>query len=342
MARDDRLYGAMAAPRLKSSFIYLANAVNDLGGNWTTMGAVLAPLVVTASLCLLPDALNIQHSLVHTFEPGVQNVVAADGGVGPFLAQQPYMAQTYPSPPPFSSGVTTSLHLMLGIITLSVTLVVLCLLSRIQAGKRRARVLNEVVDVYRGAARIFVPFLWIDLLAIVVGAILFVLLLAPLMLLTILAYFGQTVLVPFNPITTVLPGLIVFLWLHFAPYALVFENRRGVAALFSSRELIRGRFFKVAARLLVFLAVGTGYNSWASAVFVAVSLILGLLGVVTGFLWVAVFTVDLLSVTVAYATIAFICAASLRLYQDLNESMVLPSMADRVAATPTIPLRNPP
>ncbi|HEY2663850.1 MAG TPA: hypothetical protein VGI47_05875 [Candidatus Binataceae bacterium] len=331
----------MAAPRLKSSFIYLANAVNDLGGNWTTMGAVLAPLVVTASLCLLPDALNLQHSLVSTFEPGVQNVVA-DAGAGALLVQQPYRPQTDPSPPPFSAGVTTSLHVMLGFITLSVTLVVLCLLWRIQTGKRRSHILNEVVDVYRGAWRIFLPFLWIDALAIVVGAILFVLLLAPLMLLTILAYFGQTVFVPLNPITTVLPGLIVFLWLHFAPFALVFEDRRGLAALLSSRELIRRRFFKVAARLLVFLAVGTGYNSWASAVFVAVSLILGLLGVVTGFLWVAVFTVDLLSVAVAYTTIAFICAASLRLYQDLNESMALPSIADRVAATPTIPLRNPP
>ena len=330
----------MPSARLRSSFIYLANAVNDLGGNWTTMGAVLAPLVITASLCLLPDALNLQHSLVNTFEPGVQNVAHA-GGAGALKAQQPYRPQIDPSPPPFSAAVTTSLHVMLGLITLSVTLIVLCVLWRLQTGKRRGRILNEVVDVYRGAGRIFLPFLWIDFLAIVMGAILFVLLLAPLMLLTVLAYFGQPVLVPFNPITTVLPGLIVFLWLHFAPYALVFEDRRGLAALFASRELIRGRFFKVAARLLVFLAVGTGYNSWASAVFVAVSLILGLLGVVTGFLWVAVFTVYLLSVAVAYATIAFICAASLRLYQDLNESPALSSMADQVAATPTIPLHSP-
>jgi hypothetical protein len=62
---------------------------------------------------------------------------------------------------------------------------------------------------------------------------------------------------------------------------------------------------------------------------------------VTGLLWVAVFTVDLLSVAVAYATIAFICAASLRLYQDLNESLALPTASDRVAMTPTIPLREP-
>jgi len=330
----------MAAMRIKSSFIYLANAVNDLTGNWMVMGAVLAPLVIASSLCLLPDALNIQHSLVHTFEPGVHNVVA-DGSSRLDPAQQPYVSQTEPSPPPFSSSVTTSLHAMLAIITLSVTLVVLCLLSRIQAGKRRGRLLNEVVDVYRQAARVFGSFLWIDILAIIVGAILFVLLLAPIMLLTILVYFGQTVFMPFNPITAVLPGLMVFLWLHFAPYALVFENRRGVAALFSSRELIRGRFFKVAARLLVFLAVGTGYNSWASAVFVTVSLILGLLGAVTGLLWVAVFTVDLLSVAVAYATIAFICAASLRLYQDLNESMALPTVVDGVAAAPTIAPRKP-
>ena len=44
----------------KASFIYLANAVNDLRGNWMIVALVLAPLVLISALCLLPDALNLQ------------------------------------------------------------------------------------------------------------------------------------------------------------------------------------------------------------------------------------------------------------------------------------------
>ena len=64
----------MAQARLRSSFIYLANAVNDLRGNWIIVAVVLAPLALGSALCLLPDALNIQYSLVRTFEPGVTSV----------------------------------------------------------------------------------------------------------------------------------------------------------------------------------------------------------------------------------------------------------------------------
>src|ERR1700687_2931856 len=60
--------------RLKSSFIYLANAVNDLRGNWSVLAVVLAPLLLAAALCLLPDALNLQYRLATTFEPGSQNI----------------------------------------------------------------------------------------------------------------------------------------------------------------------------------------------------------------------------------------------------------------------------
>ncbi len=64
----------MAQARLRSSFIYLANAVNDLRGNWIIVAVVLAPLALASALCLLPDALNIQYSVVQTFEPGVTSV----------------------------------------------------------------------------------------------------------------------------------------------------------------------------------------------------------------------------------------------------------------------------
>ena len=60
--------------RLKSSFIYLANAVNDLRGNWRTLALVLSPAVLLGALCLLPDALNLQHQLAEKFAPGAHNV----------------------------------------------------------------------------------------------------------------------------------------------------------------------------------------------------------------------------------------------------------------------------
>src|ERR1700730_9506929 len=66
LIRDANLDATVAPARLRSSFIYLANAVNDLSGDW----AVLALLLVCASLCLLPDALNIQHRVAHTFDSG--------------------------------------------------------------------------------------------------------------------------------------------------------------------------------------------------------------------------------------------------------------------------------
>ena len=68
--RDANLDVTVAPTRLRSSFIYLANAVNDLSGDWTVLAIVLAPLILAASLCLLPDALNIQHRVAHTFESG--------------------------------------------------------------------------------------------------------------------------------------------------------------------------------------------------------------------------------------------------------------------------------
>ncbi len=71
---DANLYRAVSPVRLKSSFIYLANAVNDLRGNWSVLAVVLAPLLLAASLCLLPDALNLQHRLAANFEPGSQSI----------------------------------------------------------------------------------------------------------------------------------------------------------------------------------------------------------------------------------------------------------------------------
>ena len=70
--------------------------------------------------------------------------------------------------------------------------------------------------------------------------------------------------------------------------------------------------------ILVFLAVWSGYNSWAAIFFVAVSLILGPVAVLTGYIWGTILIVDIATVAVTYATTAFFIAAGVRLYQDLR------------------------
>jgi hypothetical protein len=82
----------------------------------------------------------------------------------------------------------------------------------------------------------------------------------------------------------------------------------------------------VATRIVVFLAVWSGFNSWAAGAFVVVSLLFGPVGVVTGFLGTTIFFVDLAEIGVNFATTAFLVAAGLRLYQDLRA----PQAAERV------------
>jgi hypothetical protein len=299
----------MAQARLRSSFIYLANAVNDLRGNWMIIAVVLAPLVLASALCLLPDALNLQYSVVRTFEPGVTSVALVEP------VQAPYGPIARPaSRPVFPLWMTTILHLVDGFITLvGVNVVVLCALGRMQAGQRMSRPIDEGIAVYREAARLLGPFVWVSVLqvlAIAVGAVLLV-----------------------------VPGLLAYVWLYFSQYALVFDERRGWSALLYSRDLMRGSFFRVALRIVVFLAVWSGFNSWAGGTFFAVSLLAGSVGLITGALWASIFLVDLLAVAVLYATLAFLLAAGLRLYQDMG-AIAAEQSAQSAASVlpPTAPL----
>jgi hypothetical protein len=104
---------------------------------------------------------------------------------------------------------------------------------------------------------------------------------------------------------------------------------------------MRGRFFKVALRVVVFLAVWSGYNSWAATVFVAASLLLGPVSVMTNSIAASIFVLDLFAVAVTYATIAFFTAAGVRLYQDLGAIAEEP-VAEAVAMQPTVPLGSAP
>jgi len=270
--------------RLKGSFIYLANAVNDLRGSWSIISLILAPLVLATSLCLLPDAIRLQRDLVHNLSPGERSV-----------AYVPVQAPEVPAPGGISFLIrfpTQPLHVLAFLIALSVNLVVLCELKRMRAGARAPTAASEALEVYRNAIPLVPAFFFIlllQVLAIVVGAVLLI-----------------------------VPGLLAYVWLYFSQYALVFDNQRSWPALLHSRDLMRGRFFKVATRIVVFLAVWSGYNSWVGGAFVVLSLLMEPLGYLVGRLSAAVFVVDLLAVSVAFVTTAFFMAASARLYQDLN------------------------
>lgn len=295
--------------RLRSSYIYLANAVNDLRGNWTIIAIVLAPLVLASALCLLPDAINLQWRLVKTFEPGMTSVA----WVTP--VQVPYAPAMRPAPkPPFPPWATTILHLLSAFIALvGVNLVMLCTLRRIRAGERMPRPLDEGIAVYREAARLLGPFVWVSLLEVLAMAV--------------------------GAVLLVVPGVLAYVWLYFAQYALVFDGRRGWSALLYSGDLVRGSFFRVAVRIVVFLVVWSGFSSWAGAIFFGVSLLVGSVAMITGAVWVSIFLVDLLAVAVAYATIAFLLAAALRLYQDLCAiSAERAALAPEATLPPTAPL----
>jgi hypothetical protein len=297
--------------RLKSSFIYLANAVNDLRSNWQTFALVLAPLVVLGALCLLPDALSLQRELAEKFAPGTHNV-------GWRLIQESNAPAVVKSAL-FSSWMLLLFHALLLLLALAANLVVLCTIRRSQAGVQQERIMDEAVAIYRDAGQLTLGFYWIVFLQI----------LAPLLALTLLrldiASSDPLVLVGIYVVEIALTvfAALVYLWLYFARYALVFDGRRSFHGLLFSRDLMRKRFFRVATRIVVFLAVWSGYNSWAAGAFIFVSVVLGPVGALTGYLWATIFMLDIVITAVTYVTAAFFAAAGVRLYQDVTEIAAL-------------------
>ncbi len=293
--------------RIKSSFIYLANAVSDLRGNWATLALVLSPLVVLSALCLLPDALNLQHALVRTFEPGVRTI-------GWLKAQTPYAPETEPPPPLFTHWELFTLHLVLALIIFLARLLALCAIKRIKSGERRGHPLNETIEIYRHAIALAPAFLWISLLQLIAVAVGFVLL--------------------------VIPGLLALVWLYFAPYALVFEDRRSWQALLYSRDLIRGRWLKVAVRIMVFLAIRWGFNSWVYYALFGIGLLMGFIAIWSGALCATIFLCNLVAFAVSFGMIAFFIAAGVRLYRDLQAIAAESGAAAQSALLPaTAPLQ---
>jgi hypothetical protein len=298
----------VAQTRLRSSFIYLANAVNDLRGNWGAIALILAPLVLASSLCLLPEALNLQARVANTLS-GAKSVefhpVAGSAALKP--VQEPYRPEVSAPPDRYPQWLTATLHYVAVFITLIVVNVVtLCLLGLLREDGGSRGALSEAIETYRRAIRLTPAFLWVAVMQFVP------------------AYIGLRLFV--------IPGVLVFLWLYFAEFALVFDGRRGFLAITRSYELIRGRFFKVATRILVFLAVWWGYNSWTAGIFLVTSWLMGPVAVHAGFIWSTIFVLDILWVSVAYATAVFFLAAGARLYQDLAAQAIESAVAASQAA----------
>jgi hypothetical protein len=270
----------------------------------------MAPLLLAAALCLLPDALNLQYRLATTFEPGSQNISYTQVDTADTAKAAPLQ-----EPQPYSPWVTKTLHVILGLVTLLVTLVTLCSLKRIQAGIREPTIVHEAIEVYRRSIPLAPGFIWVTILQLLAPALgLFLFQQASNFLPGSIGVWAYIALV-----LMIMLGALIYTWLYFAQYALIFDGKRGWHALLFSRDLMRKRFFKVATRIVVFLAVWSGYNTWAAGAFVVVSLLFGPVGVVTGFLGTTIFLVGLAEIGVNFATTAFLVAAGLRLYQDLRE-----------------------
>jgi len=305
-AGDVRLGEIVADVRLKSSFIYLANAVRDLIGHWRVLALVLAAPVLLASLCLLPDALNLQHRVSEAFKLGNQGQ-----SVAYIPAQEPYaaLARIEPLVPLW---VTRTLHVLFVVLTAVTVVLVLCALKWIREARDTVTPLDSTLQIYRRSLTRLLPFTWLYVLQLI----------AALPMVIWVNWVNSTVplLLAVPVVLLIVPGFLAAVWLSVAQYALVFDGYRTWLALFYGRELLRGRFIKVTVRIVVFLAVWSGYNSWAGGFFLALSLLLGLLGAFAGALWVGVFLADFLSVSVVFATTAFFFAAGSRLYEDLKSS----------------------
>lgn len=307
---------AVNSVRLKSSFIYLANAVSDLRGNWSVLAVVLAPLVLAAALCLLPETISLERQLAHNFSPGSQNISFTQRAsyTQADEAETPSKKPPLQEPQPYPDWVLNTINiLVIPFIGSLVTLVTLCSLKRIQTGMREPSIVGEVIAVYQNATTIVLGFIWITVLQLALPEL-------TSLLFAISRGYELDAIVYFGLLLLIIVSGLVYAWLYFAEYALVFDDKHSFHALLFSRDLMRKRFFKAVIRILVFIAFLWGYTSLAGVGFWVVSKLLGPVGAMTGFLTATIFLLDVCGISVSFASVAFVVAASLRLYQDLRSA----------------------
>jgi hypothetical protein len=72
-------------------------------------------------------------------------------------------------------------------------------------------------------------------------------------------YFLLTIIITGGFLFFIVPGILFFIWFSLAIFILVFEERKGFSALFKSRYLVKGKFWRVLGRFLVLgLIIGLG------------------------------------------------------------------------------------
>ncbi|HTT77781.1 MAG TPA: hypothetical protein VMF50_17590 [Candidatus Binataceae bacterium] len=297
--------------RIKSSFIYLANAVNDLRSNWQTLALVLAPTALLAALCLLPDALNLQHDLAQHLAPGTHNVMMHL--VGWRRAQESYPPAA-PDAPLFSDTQIMIASASALLLTLAANLLVLCTLKQAQENGRVRPGVTDTAAIFRMAFWLAPAYAWVALLQYALPMTGFFVMQVHLTV----SSAALMIILNFIEVLLLALGALLYLWVFFARYALIFDGKHSFHALLYSRDLIRKRFFRVAARIVVFLAVWWGYHSAAALVFTLIGLVVGPVAVLTGSVWLMIFPLDLVAVFVSFATTAFFIAAGVRLYLDLR------------------------
>ena len=84
-------------------------------------------------------------------------------------------------------------------------------------------------DSFKKGLKIFFPYLWI--------------------------YFLLNVIIAGAFLIFIIPGILFFIWFSLAIFILVFEEKRGFSALFRSKDLIKGNFWKILARFLVLFLI---------------------------------------------------------------------------------------
>ena len=129
--------------------------------------------------------------------------------------------------PPDALALTT----LLVFVVIATAAVVLCILAYVALVLFTANPSQypTATSVYREAKKYFFPYLWVAILttlAVVAGFILLF-----------------------------VPGIIIGIWLMFSHFALLLEGKRGMEALKASKALVKGRWWPVFCRLLVFGAL---------------------------------------------------------------------------------------
>ena len=112
-----------------------------------------------------------------------------------------------------------------------------------------------------------------------------------------------------------IPGIIFSVWFVFAPFALVVDEKRGMAALLHSKSLVRGRWWGVFGRLLLIGLVTMIDYVAISSVLGFVLGFLGTVGILIGMFSNAI--INLVVMTYAITAISL-------LYQSLKASAATP------------------